>query len=134
MATPENLPARFVILSHRSPTDEHWDVMLEADFALATWSIPPQCPAGDSFTCPAIRLPDHRKDYLDYEGEISEGRGTVSRISAGTYEPQSPEQFLLHSTHFSGTLTMQGDIMIFESFPHKPLVPLFPDQSAPDAQ
>jgi hypothetical protein len=118
MATPKNPSARFVILSHQSPTGEHWDVMLEAGSALATWSIPPQYPAGDSFTCSAIRLPDHRKDYLDYEGEISEGRGTVSRISAGTYEPQSPEQFLLHSPHFSGILTMKEEIMVFESFPH----------------
>lgn len=31
----------------------------------------------------AIRLPDHRPQYLTYEGEISEGRGAVERIAAG---------------------------------------------------
>ena len=118
----ENLLPRFVILHHLSPVGEHWDVMLEMDSALATWSIPPQHPAGNSFTCTATRLPDHRKDYLEYEGEISGNRGTVTRVSSGTYEQLSPEQFFLHSdpsspfasSPFSGVLTIAGDRMTFE--------------------
>ncbi len=31
-------------------------------------------------------LPDHRKVYLDYEGEVSDGRGTVVRWDCGEYE------------------------------------------------
>jgi len=117
---PTNLLTRFVILHHLSSAGEHWDVMLETDSALATWSIPPQEPVGASFTCSATRLPNHRKDYLEYEGEISGNRGTVSRVSSGTYEQLSPEQFILHGTpsssNFSGTLTIAGDTMIFEAF------------------
>ena len=105
---------RFVILHHQLPTSDHWDVMLETDSLLTTWSIPPQCPSGASFTCPANRLPDHRRHYLDYEGEVSGNRGTVSRVDAGTYEQLSPEQFLLYGTNFSGKLTIEGGSMTFE--------------------
>ena len=107
----------FVILHHQSPTGDHWDVMLEIDSALMTWSIPPQCQSGLSFTCPVIRLPDHRKHYLDYEGAVTGNRGVVFRINAGTYEQLSPETFILHGTNFSGTLTIDDHIMIFESCP-----------------
>jgi hypothetical protein len=31
------------------------------------------------------RLPDHRMAYLDYEGPLSGGRGSVSRCLAGEY-------------------------------------------------
>ena len=81
--------------------------MLEMDSALTTWSIPPQCSSGASFVCPATPLPAHRKHYLDYEGEISGNRGTVSRIDTGTYEQTSPETFMLYGTIFSGKLTLK---------------------------
>jgi hypothetical protein len=48
---------------------------------LATWRCshwPPQ--VGESFTV----LGDHRRDYLEYEGEISGNRGRVTRIASGT--------------------------------------------------
>jgi hypothetical protein len=116
---PTNLLPRFVILRHlfQPPAGGHWDVMLETDSALATWSIAPQHPVGNSFTCTATRLPDHRKEYLEYEGEISGNRGTVTRVSSGTYEQLSPEQFMLHgdpASAFSGTLTIAGGTMTFE--------------------
>jgi hypothetical protein len=105
---------RFVILHHQLPTDEHWDVMLETESALTTWSIPPQCLSGSSFVCPASLLQPHRKDYLDYEGEISGNRGQVSRIDAGIYEQTSPEKFILHGTFFYGKLTIKNGTMAFE--------------------
>jgi len=105
----------FVFLHHQSPTDEHWDVMLETDSELMTWSIPPQCSSGTSFSCPATPLPPHRKQYLEYEGEVSGNRGKVSRIDTGTYEQTSPESFILHGTLFAGTLTLKNGIMMFES-------------------
>jgi hypothetical protein len=104
---------RFVILHHQSPGEDHWDVMLETESDLRTWSIPPQCPSGSSFTCPASRLSPHRKHYLDYEGKISGNRGTVFRVDAGTYEQRSPEAFFLYGTHFIGTLTLDNEIMKF---------------------
>jgi hypothetical protein len=32
------------------------------------------------------RLADHRLAYLDYEGEVSDNRGTVTRVAAGEFE------------------------------------------------
>ena len=90
-------------------------MMLESDFALTTWSIPPQCPLGASFACPAVRLPDHRKHYLDYEGEVDGNRGRVSRVEAGTYKQTSPETFFLCGMYFNGKLTLKNKIMTFES-------------------
>ena len=105
---------RFVILHHQLPADEHWDVMLETDSTLITWSIQPQSLTGSPFVCPATRLPDHRKHYLDYEGEITGNRGTVSRIDTGTYQQLSPETFILRGTHFVGKLTVENNQMRFE--------------------
>ncbi|HWB09213.1 MAG TPA: DNA polymerase ligase N-terminal domain-containing protein [Pirellulales bacterium] len=84
---------RFVVLRHDVPGGAemltggralHWDIMLETGTVLRTWALaePPQ-PAGMS--CFAERLADHRLLYLDYEGEVSGGRGTVSRLDAGDY-------------------------------------------------
>ena len=106
---------RFVILHHQSPSGEHWDVMLETDSVLKTWSIPPQSSSGASFVCAAAQLSPHRKHYLDYEGEVSGNRGTVHRVDAGTYEQRLPETFFLSGTRFIGTLTLENEIMKFVS-------------------
>ena len=74
---------RFVILEHDHP-HLHWDLMLESGAVLRTWRLdaPPSAGrvvgAADSF--------DHRHHYLDYEGPVSGGRGTVRRWDAGSYE------------------------------------------------
>lgn len=74
---------RFVILEHRW-NGVHWDFMLEGDGALATWAI--DSPIRPGVDLLARRLADHRPAYLDYEGEISGGRGRVSRIDQGEYD------------------------------------------------
>ena len=59
--------------------------MLEANGVLRTWVLT-ALPADDSREdILAERLPDHRLDYLDYEGPLSGQRGTVRREDAGTY-------------------------------------------------
>lgn len=73
---------RFVLLEHVW-NGTHWDLMLEAEGVLRTWAIDAPILAGVEL--PAQALPDHRMTYLDYEGEISGGRGTVRRIDAGQY-------------------------------------------------
>jgi hypothetical protein len=93
---------------------EHWDVMLESASALTTWSIPPQSPNSSFFACPATRLPDHRKHYLDYEGEIGGNRGKVFRVDTGVYEQLSPNQIFVQGAIFSGVLTVENDKMSFE--------------------
>jgi hypothetical protein len=77
---------RFVVQSHSASDGEHYDLMLEDGPALATWRIdrlPGDLAAGESID--AIELPPHRLAYLDYEGPISGGRGSVKIADAGEY-------------------------------------------------
>ena len=73
---------RFVLLEHNW-NGVHWDFMLEAGDALRTWAIDTPIVAGRDL--PARALGNHRKLYLDYEGEIAGNRGTVRRVDAGTF-------------------------------------------------
>lgn len=76
--------SRFVVLQHDAPSGLHWDFMLQAKGVLKTWSL--ECPPDDPACTAARALPDHRVHYLDYEGEVSGGRGHVVRWDQGTYE------------------------------------------------
>ena len=73
---------RFVILEHDHP-HPHWDLMLQAGDVLRTWRLtePPR-PGAAVAAEPSF---DHRLVYLDYEGPISGGRGSVVRWDAGTF-------------------------------------------------
>jgi hypothetical protein len=87
---PVAFAGRFVILTHDHPF-VHWDLMLEANGVLRTWRLlaepQPEC------IIAAEPLPDHRLHYLDYEGPVSGGRGTVSRWDHGWHETrQAPQQ------------------------------------------
>jgi hypothetical protein len=73
---------RYVVLEHDFPT-RHWDFMLESGDVLKTWRLAaPPCPGT---AVPAEPSFDHRPAYLDYEGPVSGGRGTVTRWDAGTF-------------------------------------------------
>jgi DNA polymerase Ligase (LigD) len=61
----------------------HWDFMLEHGDTLRTWAIDRPIVAGVDL--PARALPDHRRIYLEYEGEVSGDRGNVRRVAAGAY-------------------------------------------------
>ncbi len=104
---------RFVLLRHECPPDyekpSHWDFMLEWEGVLRTWELR-NLPAtwaellGESRVedratsltshevVDAIRLPDHRIAYLEYEGQLSNGRGAVSCCDRGTYALQKAAQ------------------------------------------
>jgi len=86
---------RFVVLQHDSPRGLHWDFMLQQDQALATWATL-QPPDADG-PLVAERLFDHRMAYLDYEGPVSGGRGSVTRWDQGTYQmqSQSPREWIV---------------------------------------
>jgi hypothetical protein len=76
---------RFVLLEH-CWNEVHWDLMLEVEPGgpLRTWAIDAEVVAGKEL--PARGLADHRSVYLDYEGEVSGGRGTVRRVDGGEYD------------------------------------------------
>lgn len=91
---------RFVVLHHECPETfgkpSHWDLMLEREGALLTWSLPrlpvawdpSRAAAGGSPPSESLlveRLADHRLAYLDYEGPISGDRGRVMRQDEGEY-------------------------------------------------
>ena len=79
---------RFVILRHEMPPGSerrtHWDFMLEREDVLWTWALPQ--PPSEGRAVPAIRLADHRKAYLDYEGDVSGARGRVERFDQGDFD------------------------------------------------
>jgi hypothetical protein len=89
---------RFVILRHELPSTAragvHWDLMLEQDGVLRTWALAAAPGLGEAIAADA--LPDHRLDYLTYEGPISGDRGEVSRWDEGTYEVRSESLGELH--------------------------------------
>jgi DNA polymerase Ligase (LigD) len=74
---------RFVLLEHRW-NGVHWDLMFEVGDHLRTWAL--DAPISSGVDLPARALGDHRLVYLDYEGEVSGGRGTVGRVDRGEYD------------------------------------------------
>ncbi len=81
---------RFVVLYHQLPAESgrssHWDLMLQQPLAwgdeLLTFgvSVPPE----DWGPPTSVQhLPNHRPLYLDYEGPISDNRGSVTRVLEG---------------------------------------------------
>jgi hypothetical protein len=64
--------------------------MLEIQQGLATWSLAQGPDAAPSI--PARGLPDHRLAYLEYEGPISDGRGSVTRWDRGNYQLQQHDR------------------------------------------
>jgi hypothetical protein len=79
---------RFVIQEHRTSEGTHWDLMLERAGALKTWSLESEPPDTGPFEIRAIQHFDHRLLYLDFEGEISGGRGSVRIHDGGAFEAE----------------------------------------------
>lgn len=87
---------RFVIQEHHSDRDSehhkrktrHFDIMLEKDGVLKTWSLEklPGTYRSRLSSQPIKSLPDHRMTYLTYQGKISRGRGTVKIWDKGVYQ------------------------------------------------
>jgi hypothetical protein len=84
---------RFVLLQHDAPAETmgpnhhlvaHWDFMVEVpgQERLATWRLS-ENPVTAAGPIAAERIADHRREYLTYEGEISDGRGAVRRLDGG---------------------------------------------------
>ncbi len=100
---------RFVILEHDHP-ELHWDFMLENGDVLRTWRLA-QVPhrAGERIRATAIG--DHRPAYLDYEGEVSGGRGRVIRWDGGTYTDLTAQgervQVRLQGEKLRGTVVLK---------------------------
>ncbi len=124
---------RFVLLYHACPPNgalaSHWDFMLEVGDVLRTWRLEElpaiwnsarERTAAKYHDCPALaadnlivatQLGEHRLAYLDYEGEVSGGRGCVIRVSAGSYvmktETAQRIKCVLESDPISGHIVLE---------------------------
>jgi len=104
---------RFVVLRHEpgsaSDRELHWDFMLEGESMLRTWALESEPAMGSSSA--ALELPDHRLDYLDYEGPVSGQRGSVTRFDRGTYTAirQSDDELVIevNGEQLRGTVTLR---------------------------
>ena len=118
---------RFVVLEHIGTADykpgRHWDLMLEAGESLRTWELDNVPSAAGPVH--ALALSDHRLAYLEFEGPLSNNRGTVSRWDCGEYEIVSQDPFelavLLDGRQLQGQLQLTREstdspawLMIFE--------------------
>lgn len=101
---------RYVILEHNWP-HRHWDLMLECDGVLKTWRLS-EPPTADHLV-QAEAIGDHRLAYLDYEGEVSGGRGTVKRWDAGEFDWSNTSNELavavVRGSQLEGVLQLDND-------------------------
>lgn len=95
---------RYVILHHQGIETPHFDLMIETveGSALSTWRLDRWPPADGDLATP---LPDHRRAYLDYQGPLSDNRGHVSRIAAGSC-------LILHNSPDQLTVQMDGKFQL----------------------
>jgi len=102
---------RFTLLKHETEDDVHVDFLLENEQeTLWTWRINDveffSQPA-ENRSISAVRIFDHRKLYLDFEGELSGSRGRVMQIDTGTWQfvRQNKNRLVIETdSHlFSGT-------------------------------
>jgi len=111
---------QYVVLHHTGIDQPHFDLMLE--FApgdlLLTWRSP-VWPLQNQTAM--TQLDPHRRDYLTFEGELSDNRGTVKRVASGTYTlihrgrvmqiirfDESGEEWLI-AEHPGGSVAIRAD-------------------------
>ena len=90
--------SRYTVSLHSGTGKDHYDLFLEEGDLLRTWrlSAPPESGCVD-----IDPIGDHRIAYIDYEGEVSGGRGRVTIHSRGTYA-LSGEVLVLHGGSSAG--------------------------------
>ncbi len=98
---------RYVILEHDWPT-HHYDLMLENGSVLRTWRLA-ALPIINGVTS-VEPIGDHRLIYLEYEGPVSGGRGSVKRYDAGEYvvvgDNSQKVTLQLHGQQLNGVITL----------------------------
>lgn len=98
----------FVLLEHTVEHPRpgvHWDLMIELPGRdkLATWRLTHD-PTKQAGAIEAARIGEHRRAYLDYEGDIGGGRGSVRRVDRG-------ESLLLESSEKRIVVELRGAVL-----------------------
>jgi hypothetical protein len=99
---------RFVILRHDSPF-LHWDLLLEEEESALCWRLLRE-PCCDEPIAAEV-LPPHRLLYLDYEGPLTDDRGSVQRVLAGTCEVVENTAELMVVRFFENSMLSSGSLM-----------------------
>jgi hypothetical protein len=105
---------RYTVSRHDAPAGVHFDLFLEAGEVLETYrlSTPPE-----ENPSSIERILDHRPIYLDFEGELSDGRGRVAIHSKGTYVLSGDRLELERQSPSSGNV-----VLILASAIRRPLL------------
>lgn len=110
-ARRDEATVRYVVLLHTDDRGTHYDLMIDQEGGLATWKCqrPPEQSGEKGQAC--TRIGDHRRAYLDYEGPISGGRGSVTRHDAGVCRLRLQEESLW-KVEFRGDLLRGGYALV----------------------
>jgi hypothetical protein len=100
------MPLRYAILWHKDIDEPHYDLMFETSpgSALTTWrSLIWPITAPTSLQ----KLRDHRAAFLDFQGSLSNDRGSVTQIVTGTCQIEIDAQstWTIRSDSIPGQLT-----------------------------
>jgi hypothetical protein len=120
VASPGPQPLPTVLLHHRAPGGDHYDWMIADPRgrgpAARLWTARVAAPSTewaklDSWTIEVIA--PHRREYLTYEGPVSNNRGSVTRVDGGECVARewSDRRIVvdLRMRGFRGTLAMEPE-------------------------
>lgn len=84
------MPLRYAVLHHTGVPAPHFDLLVETypGSNLTTWRASHWPITGPT---PLTRLKDHRRIYLEFEGDLTQRRGRVDRVAGGMCEVEVAE-------------------------------------------
>lgn len=101
---------RYAILHHQGAAEPHFDLLFETapGSTLATWRSEHWPLKGQAAL---LRIADHRREYLEYEGPVSGNRGHVQRVEGGPFEllANHPHAFVAGFPDTPRTLVFRRD-------------------------
>jgi hypothetical protein len=106
-----------VLLEHTLPDGRrHWDWLIERPRGgegsrLISFRVELRIDGlhGEGRSFGAVRMADHRRQYLEYEGEVSGGRGRVVRVAHGEVLDVSERAWALVVTGWFGGGELGGE-------------------------